>query len=109
MQVVLSRGTTRLVATLSFDVRRLPAGVKTTISTDLRVPANIPEGTYTLSVRMPDASSRIASDPRYAIRLANSGSWDAATGDNVLTRSLDIDADAGGEVDSSARAFVEIP
>jgi hypothetical protein len=109
VEVVLSRGTTRLVARLAFDARRLPGGVKTTVSTDLRVPANIAEGTYTLSVRMPDASSRLAGDPRYAIRLANSGSWDAATGDNVLTRSLEIDADAEGDVDSSARAFVEIP
>ncbi len=108
VEVVLTRGTIRHVARIGLDARRLPAGLKTTVTARLRVPASLAAGTYTLALRMPDASSSIAKDPRYAIRFANTGGWDPATGDNVLTRSLVVDASAGGDRDSSATRFVEL-
>ncbi len=109
VDVVLIRGSVRHVARLDLDARHLPAGLKTTVATQLRIPANLAPGTYTLALRLPDGSSRLASDPRYAIRFANTGVWDAATGDNVLTRSLVIDASAPGDRDASATRFVELP
>ncbi len=109
IDVVISNGSVRKVARLSFDARRLPAGLTTTVKANLRVPAGLAKGTYTLSLRMPDDASRLASDARYAIQLANTGVWDAATGDNVLTRALVIDPAAGGAVDLSATTFVQIP
>jgi hypothetical protein len=108
IEVVLINGSVRRTALLSFDARRLPAGAKTTIKTYLRIPANLAPGTYTLALRMPDPYSRLAADPRYAIQMANTGVWDAATGDNVLTRSLVIDAAAPGSRDTSATSFVEL-
>ena len=92
----------------AFDARLLPAGLKTTVKTFLRIPANLPPGTYTLSLRLPDPYAVIAGDPRYAIRMANTNMWDAATGDNVLTRNLKIDASAPGSKDTSATTFVEL-
>ncbi|MFN3414170.1 MAG: DUF4832 domain-containing protein [Thermoanaerobaculum sp.] len=47
-------------------------------------PPDMPLGTYTLSLWLPDPSPRLQQDPRYAIRLANEGVWDAATGWNIL-------------------------
>jgi hypothetical protein len=108
MEVVLIKGSTRKVARLELDARELTAGLKTTVKTYLRIPADLPSGTYTLALRMPDAYSRLASDPRYAIQLANNDVWDATTGDNILTRSLVIDSGASGERDSSATSFVEL-
>ena len=109
IDVVLSQGTSvRQVARISFDARRLPPGLKTPIKVNLRIPATLAAGPYTLSLRLPDASSRLSADPRYAIRMANAGTWDATTGDNVLTRSLVIDASASGARDSTATRFVEL-
>lgn len=108
VDVVLTSGTVRHVARLAFDARALSAGETTTIRANLRVPAGLAAGTYTLSLRLPDASARLATDARYAIQLANTGTWDAATGDNVLTRALVIDAAAGGTIDATAATFTQI-
>ena len=50
----------------------------------------------------------LVDDPRYAIQLANEDSWDPATGDNVLTRTLRIDPAATGPIDASATQFVAL-
>jgi hypothetical protein len=110
VDIVLTKGSTRLVARLpGVDARRLPAGLKTRVAARLRIPANLPVGTYTLAIRLPDASSTLAADPRYAIQLANAGSWVATTGDNVITRTLVVDAAAPGERDAGATTFVALP
>ena len=109
VDVVLTRGSVRHVARLSLDARRMPAGLTTTVRANLRLPANLAAGTYSVSMRMPDASSRLSADPRYAIQFANSGVWNPTTGDNLLTANLVIDASAGGSIDASASKFTVIP
>ena len=110
VDIVLTRGSTRLTARLDeVDARWLTAGLKTTMTARLRVPANLAAGTYTVALRMPDLSSSLDDDPRYAIRFGNQGVWDPATGDNVLTRALVIDPAAPGAKDPSATKFVELP
>jgi hypothetical protein len=108
VDVVLIKGSSRYTARLSFDARRLPAGLKTRINTKLRLPANLPTGTYTIALRMPDASSSLKNDARYAIRLANSGTWDPTTGDNIITKTFVVDAAAPGTKDMTATTFKEI-
>ena len=82
---------------LSADPRRwLPNGVTTTISETVTVPTDIPAGTYSLYLHMPDAYASLASDPRYAVRFANVGTWDAATGMNSLLTSVDVQASGSG-------------
>jgi len=59
------------------------------------VPADlVPASDYELSLWLPDAASGLRRDPRYAIRLANPGVWDAERGTNVITSSLVIDPSA---------------
>lgn len=81
------------VARLTADARRdLPVGGETTTTQyTVNAPASLVlNQTYSLHLRLPDASSSIASDNRYAIRLANTGVWDASTGRNNL--GLDVTA-----------------
>jgi hypothetical protein len=106
--VLISSTGARLVAPLSFDVRRLYAGATTTISTYLRIPANLATGTYKLALRIADPYSRLANDNRYSIRLANTGVWNATTGDNVLTTNVVVNSSTAGDRDSTATTFVEL-
>ena len=70
---------------LTADPRRwLPHSVTSGINEQLTLPADIQEGTYHLYLYLPDIYPSIASDPRYAIRLANKDVWDEATGLNDL-------------------------
>jgi hypothetical protein len=45
-------------------------------------------GTYSLFLRLPDSSPRLAGDTRFAIRLANVGLWDATTGRHNLNATV---------------------
>jgi hypothetical protein len=109
VEIVLTDGTNRHVARLDGeDARRWAAGDASSVSARLRVPADLPPGTYTVAVRLPDAAESLAGDPRQAIQLANDGVWDAATGDNVLTRALVVDPAAEGPRDEGATAFVAL-
>ena len=108
VEVVLTSGAVRKVARLTLDARHFTAGATTAVRASLRIPADLAAGTYSLALRLPDAAPTLAADPRYAIQLANDGLWNAATGDNLLTDALVIDAAAPGSVDASATAFVQL-
>jgi hypothetical protein len=108
VEVVLDDGTTRRVARLAADARTWAAGVKTTLTVRLRIPADIVAGPHTLSLRLPDAEASLADDPRYAIQLANDAVWSGETGDNVIIDALMIDTEAPGPRDPSANELVEL-
>lgn len=83
---------------LQADPRRwLPNGVVSTVSEQVALPYDIPTGTYRLYLHLPDAYSSLASDPRYAVRFANTGVWDAATGLNDLNVTVQVTAAQGLE------------
>ena len=110
IEIVLSHGGSRMVARLSgADARRWAAGASTSVTARLRIPATIAAGTYTLALRLPDDASSLAGDKRYAIRLANDGVWNDATGDNTLTTALRIDPAAPGPRDANATVFAQLP
>lgn len=71
------------------DPRRWEAGV-TTFDAAVRIPAGASVGRYRLSLWLPDASAGLRVRPDYAVQLANSGTWDAATGLNVLTTDVEL-------------------
>jgi len=48
------------------------------------LPSDMAAGEYTLLLRLPDPCENLYGDPRYCIRLANTGVWEEATGSNVL-------------------------
>jgi hypothetical protein len=80
---------------LQADPRRwLPNGQISTISEKVSIPSDISEGTYHLYLWMPDAYETLASDARYAVRMANTGVWDDTTGYNDLGATIEIDKNA---------------
>jgi hypothetical protein len=82
-----STGTTSKLA-MSSDARRWTAGATTTVSQTLTLPTNLPAGSYTLLLNLPDPL--LSTRPEYSIRLANQGTWDAATGMNSLLHTLTV-------------------
>ena len=65
------------------DVRTWQPGRKITLSVRFTAPPGT--GPVALALSLPDPSALIAANPAYAIRLANTGTWDAARGWNTLT------------------------
>lgn len=93
--VVLKNQQSVVRVPLVSDPRRwLPNGETTVISETVTIPSDVPVGTYDLYLYMPDAYASIADDPRYAIRFANVGTWDAETGMNRLNAGMQVTAGA---------------
>jgi len=108
--IVLQDGTRRLTAELAkVDPRRWEPGNPIVLETKLRIPADVQPGDHRLSLWLPDAQSTLRDRPEYSVRIANAGVWDAASGDNELTKIVKIDPSAPGPVDATAKEFVEIP
>jgi hypothetical protein len=62
-----------------------------TVPLTVALPSDLPSGSYDLHLALPDASSRLADDPRYAVRLANETTWNASTGENDLDLTIDVE------------------
>ena len=75
--------------TLSTDIRKWFSGT-TKIETAVATDASLTAGSYDIYLAMPDKYSSIASKPEYAIRLANTDLWDAATGYNKLLAAITV-------------------
>ena len=89
--IVLKNGSRIDSIALKSDPRTwLPNGEKTYIDEQITIPANIPAGTYQLYLYLPDYSTKLRTDARYAIRFANKNMWDEATGMNNLNASVKI-------------------
>lgn len=89
--IVLKNNSGTYPVMLQTDPRRwLPNDAVTTISEQITLPTDIPAGTYQLYLHMPDAYASLAADPRFAVRFANNGVWDAATGMNSLNATVTV-------------------
>jgi hypothetical protein len=82
-----STGSTYKLA-MSSDPRRWTAGTSTTVSQTLTLPTNLPAGSYSLLLNLPDPL--LSTRPEYSIHLANQGTWDATTGMNSLLHTLTV-------------------
>ncbi|WP_432875877.1 DUF4832 domain-containing protein [Kribbella sp. CA-245084] len=82
-----SSGSTYKLA-MSSDPRRWTAGTSTTVSQTLTLPTNLPAGSYSLLLNLPDPL--LSTRPEYSIHLANQGTWDAGTGMNSLLHTLTV-------------------
>jgi hypothetical protein len=89
-QLVLTNGSHTYRIPLRTDPRRWTAGQTTTVRTDFRLPIQVRPGTYHLALAMPSASRSLANDADYAIRTANTGTWDAAKGWNDLGATVTV-------------------
>ena len=93
--IVLKNNSGTYSLPLSADPRRwLPNNVVSAINEQVTLPGDIPTGTYHLYLHLPDAYSSLADDPRYAVRLANVGVWDSATGLNDLGADVEVSTSA---------------
>ena len=89
--IVLKNGSKTYPLKLNADPRRWkPNGVVTTVNEQLTVPSNVPAGSYQLYLYLPDAYASIASNPKYAVRFANSNVWESSTGMNKLNASVTV-------------------
>ena len=101
--LVLRNGERSYPIRLQTDPRRwLPNGETTVISETVSVPSSVPTGTYDLYLHMPDAYERLAADPRFAVRFANTDTWDDATGMNKLHARVEVQ-EGNGWVETDAQ------
>lgn len=84
VDLVLTKGAKTVTVRLKTDIRTWAAGTTTVVRQDLRLPAAVTKGTWSMALAIPDAAKELAPQPAFAIRLANTESWDAATGRNAL-------------------------
>jgi hypothetical protein len=106
---VVEGGGRRFTAQLEdVDPRRWLPGQETSFTAHLRVPADLAPGDYRLALWLPDEAAALEDRPDYAIRFANDGVWDEASGTNTVA-TLVIDPDAEGPVDRSATDLVALP
>ncbi len=89
-QLVLTDGAHTYRIALPTDPRRWSAGATTTVQAGLRLPVYIRPGNYQLALAMPAPAPALAGDPDYAIRTANTGTWDADHGWNDLGATLRV-------------------
>ncbi|MFB4277724.1 DUF4832 domain-containing protein [Nonomuraea sp. MTCD27] len=73
---------------LTADPRKWAAGATSTITQTVTLPASMAAGTYALFLNLPDP--QLSSRPEYSIRLANQGTWEAATGLNNLLHTVTV-------------------
>jgi hypothetical protein len=110
VHVVLSNGKKRVSARLtSVDPRRWEGGADAKFTVRLSVPASMETGKYRLSLWLPDEAASLAARPEYAIRFANEGVWDAATGDNAIGEVKIDGMPAVGGLGAGSKEFTEIP
>ena len=69
---------------LDVDPRHWKPAVCTRFAASVTLPENLAPGTYTWHLHLPDASARLASDPRFAYRFANRDLWNPETGEHQL-------------------------
>ena len=74
-------GATASALELVADPRSWLPGSSTALTASL---SGLAEGTHTLALWLPDAEPALGSDPRFSVRLANDGTWDAVGGLNEL-------------------------
>ncbi len=80
----LASGVRRDVPLASDPRRWAPHDADTTVSENIRVPGDLPPGTYEIAISLPDKASTLRSNPKYAIRFANNNTWKPTAGSNVL-------------------------
>ena len=91
--IILTNASNTYSIQMTTDPRRWsPNGVITEIIEDLALPAGIVPGTYNIYLSLPDNHGSLASDPKYAVRFANTGIWDSTHGWNNLNATITVSA-----------------
>jgi hypothetical protein len=83
-------GPSRRMLPVDADPRQWAPGEPVDLCLTATLPTDLPPGTYRLGIRLPDAAASLRDDARYAVRLSNHVSWDAATGTNGLDATVRV-------------------
>jgi hypothetical protein len=98
LELVLRHGGSGAVydVTLPDDPRRwLPTSHEVhTVAASILLPRDLPAGSYEVLLSLPDPEPTLYAHPRFAIRLAHSNAWEAATGYNYLQHSVTVSPSA---------------
>ena len=90
---------------LKTDIRYWFGSSTFTLNENIKLPNNTPIGEYTMYLYFPDEAPSLASNPAYAIQLANTEQWDANTGYNSLNHVLQIQ---NGTISQTAKKTFDI-
>ncbi|MFV0467976.1 MAG: DUF4832 domain-containing protein [Dysgonomonas sp.] len=72
------------------------------------LPQDMPEGTYTLYLNLPDADPAIYDNPAFSIRMANDNVWEESTGYNNLNATIHVSSNNNTENYSGNVIFEKI-
>jgi hypothetical protein len=86
--LVFASGSARTAVPTPIDITRVQPG--TTASWQFTVPTPAAARTYRLALALPDPAQALRTRPAYAIRLANSGTWDGSAASNDLGITLTL-------------------
>jgi hypothetical protein len=75
---------------LAADPRKWLAGQTVTINQVVTLPSSMPRGSYAVMLNLPDPQAALRGRPEYAIQMANTGTWEAATGFNNLNHTVGV-------------------
>lgn len=91
VQLLLRSQSSGKVSTIAFDtdIRKWYTGT-INLQQTLALPADVVAGTYDVLLNMPDNSATLSANPNYSIQLANSGTWETATGYNNLKVTITV-------------------
>jgi hypothetical protein len=79
------------------DPRLWHTGEPVELTHRIGIPADMPEDLYELMLHFPDPEPELYNRPEYAIRMANTGTWENETGFNSLGHVVQVTEDAEGE------------
>jgi hypothetical protein len=68
---------------LELDPRTWQPGTSSFVA-KIRIPSRIQEGDYQLALWLPDEAETLRENPQFAVQFANEGTWEEATGYNIL-------------------------
>ncbi|WP_433221016.1 DUF4832 domain-containing protein [Dactylosporangium sp. CS-047395] len=88
--LVFDNGTNRYNVQLTgLDPRTWKSGAVTVPTQTVTLPA-MASGSYKLALWLPDQATGLRGNAAYSVRLANTGTWDAAKGFNVLANAVTV-------------------
>jgi hypothetical protein len=88
VDVVFTQGQQTVGVPVPVRIRSVAPGSTVRFAVDVPVPST--PGTWALSLALPDDAPSLAAVPAYAVRLADQGLWDPATGRNDLRHSVTV-------------------
>jgi hypothetical protein len=93
------------IVKLELDPRTWQPG-SSSFTAKIRLPSKIGEGDYNLALWLPDEAEMLQENPLYAVQFANEGTWDEATGYNILGR-INVDSSVTGSYERTEFMQVE--